>query len=340
MGGPASAVSPAASSSCSSWRSCGYAGAALVRTLHNVTPHEPPTWLQARALRLSDRATTLWITLTERTQPPTSAPAVIVPHGHYRDWFARAPHVERVPGRLLHFGRVRPYKGLGSLLAAFSRLPGEAFSLRVVGKTEADHLAAELHAACDADPRITALDAYVSDEVLAREVYESELVVLPFTETTNSGSLLLALSLDRPVLVPRSPIVDEIAAEVGPGWVLTYDGTLDADVLGCRARGSSVVAGSSAARPLAEGVEGYRRAPRRSVRAGDPTRPQQLIAERPLSRVSVGLRPTPIAVGLAGARAAGLSAASGAAQPKLRISRYHLINASTRYARLAAASAV
>ena len=69
--------------------------------------------------------------------------------------------------------------------------------------------------------------------MLATEIYESELVVLPFTEITNSGSVLLALSLDRPVLVPGVPSIDELAAEVGPGWVFTYDGVLDDVALAC-----------------------------------------------------------------------------------------------------------
>ena len=67
--------------------------------------------------------------------------------------------------------------------------------------------------------------------MLAREILESELVVLPFVEMTNSSSMILALSLDRPVLVPRLPVTEELAAEVGPGWVLIYDGELDAAAL-------------------------------------------------------------------------------------------------------------
>src|SRR4029453_18998182 len=38
----------------------------------------------------------------------------------------------------------------------------------------------------------------------------------------NSGALLLALSLGRPVLVPRSAVTSALAAEVGADWVRTY----------------------------------------------------------------------------------------------------------------------
>ena len=53
--------------------------------------------------------------------------------------------------------------------------------------------------------------------------------MLPYREMHNSGSVLAALSLDRPVLVPANHVNDLLAREVGPGWVLTYDGALAAE---------------------------------------------------------------------------------------------------------------
>jgi beta-1,4-mannosyltransferase len=84
-------------------------------------------------------------------------------------------------------------------------------------------------AAAAADPRIVATDAYASDADLAEEIHDSELVVLPFRQITNSGSVLLALSLDRPVLVPHRPLTEALAQEVGTGWVHLYDGELCAE---------------------------------------------------------------------------------------------------------------
>ena len=39
-------------------------------------------------------------------------------HGHYREWYGPS-NAPSVPGRLLCFGLLRPYKGVESLLAAF-----------------------------------------------------------------------------------------------------------------------------------------------------------------------------------------------------------------------------
>jgi len=203
----------------------------LVRTLHNAAPHEPVSRLQAQVISMADRATTVWVTLSDRIAPPTEAPTIVAVHGHFRDWFAKVEPTTPVSGRLLFFGRIRRYKGLGRLLAAFAQLRDPDASLHIVGRTEDDELAAELGRAATEDKRLEATDDFVTDEVLAGEILHSELVVLPFLEMTNSSSMLLALSLDRPVLVPRMPVTEQIAAEVGPGWVLIYDGALDAAAL-------------------------------------------------------------------------------------------------------------
>jgi beta-1,4-mannosyltransferase len=203
----------------------------LVRTLHNVAPHEPPGWLLGRVLELTDRWTTLWIVLSSDARTPTDAPTALIPHGHYRDWFEGMGRPEVEPGLIMHFGLIRPYKGVEELVSVFSSMPAPELRLRIVGEAIDPDLARSLRVSADADDRVTIVDRHVSDAELAREVSASELVVLPFVKTTTSGSMLLALSLDRPVLVPRTPYFEQIATEVGNGWVATYEGPLTKDAL-------------------------------------------------------------------------------------------------------------
>ena len=72
----------------------------------------------------------------------------------------------------------------------------------------------------------------------------SELVVLPYREMHNSGSVLAALSLGRPVLVPANAANERLAEEMGAGWVRTYrDDLTSADLV--------AVLGSLREQPLA-----------------------------------------------------------------------------------------
>ncbi len=205
-------------------------GKAVVRTLHNVKPHEPGGRIDGYLLDLCDRLTTLWIQLTSATPLPARAagPVVTIPHGHYRDWFAEYPAPQVVPGRLLYFGLIRPYKGVEALLEVFGDVAASDASLRIVGAVSDDALRAEIDRYCAADPRISARTEFVSDAELSSEIGQAQLVVLPYRQLHNSGSLLLALSLNRPVLVPNNEVTAGLAREVGQGWVSTFDGELTA----------------------------------------------------------------------------------------------------------------
>ncbi|ADG73654.1 putative glycosyl transferase [Cellulomonas flavigena DSM 20109] len=202
----------------------------VVRTLHNTVPHESVGRAEARALAAVDAATRLYVLLTPATRAPGDAASVQIPLGHYRDAFAHLPRVAATPGRLVTIGLLRPYKGVEELLAAFTALPGDHLSLTVAGKPTPE-IARVVEDAVARDPRITADLRFVPDATFVEHVTAAELVVLPYRQMTNSGVLVAALSLDRPCLVPASPANAALAAEVGEGWVLQYDGEFDAAVL-------------------------------------------------------------------------------------------------------------
>ncbi|MEL1263405.1 glycosyltransferase [Pseudoxanthomonas putridarboris] len=200
----------------------------VVRTLHNAQPHEQGGPVERLLLRWLDRLTTRRISINAAEE---AAATDTILHGHYRDWFAARQVPPQVKGRLLCFGLIRPYKGVETLLAAFRELPDDDATLRIVGNPVNDEMHRVVEAACAADARTSARLEYVGDDVLAHEIGEAQCVVLPYRHMQNSGALLLALSLARPVLVPRNEPNAALAAEVGPDWVRLYDGTLDAQDL-------------------------------------------------------------------------------------------------------------
>ena len=205
---------------------------ALVRTVHNVEPHERRA-APARLLeRLCDRWTTLRILLNPHTPVGPGQTAVVIPHGDYSDWFADIPRSEPVEGRVVFFGLLRRYKGVERLIECFEQLPSADASLRIVGRPDASGVGESVRAAVQADARISALLSYVDDATLADEIGRACLVALPYREMHNSGAALLALSLDRPVLVPDTALNRDLAAEFGRGWVLTYEGELTPESLG------------------------------------------------------------------------------------------------------------
>lgn len=212
------------------WRA-SRGGRVLVRTVHNLDPHEAPDRATAAVLRWCDRRTGWWIRLTDRTPVPDPARATTVPHGDYAEWFRAHPHVATVPGRLVYAGLIRPYKGVEDLLDAFAGVDGDDLGLVVAGRPTSPEVAAEVRTRAAADPRVELDLRHVDDDDLVAWLTSAELVVLPYRRMHNSGAALLALSLGRPVLVPRTVVNDDLAHEVGERWVQRYDGPLTPDML-------------------------------------------------------------------------------------------------------------
>ena len=210
---------------------CRVTGRAIVRTGHNVVPHESQSAATRAVLTLCDRWTTWWIRLNDETPTPAGAPATTIPHGHLRGLYADVPVPPSRPGRLLYFGLVRRYKGVEELLEAFAQVPDESLTLRVAGRPSDADTAAAVRAAAAGDPRVALALEHISDEALAREIGESELVALTYRQMHNSSAVLLALSLGRPVLVPANPVNDALADEVGARWVVRFEGAVGPQVL-------------------------------------------------------------------------------------------------------------
>jgi beta-1,4-mannosyltransferase len=202
----------------------------VVRTVHNLDRPGHGRGLRRALVRSLERRSSVWILLNDTTPVPADVASVVIPHGHYREWYRAYEHASATPGRLAYFGFIRPYKGVERLITAFPTFSREHrdASLAIAGSPATDALAEELTALIDGHPGVTFRPEFLDDAGLVRHVTSAELVVLPYRNLHNSGSALAALSLDRPVLAPRNAATEALAAEVGPVWVSLFDGELTA----------------------------------------------------------------------------------------------------------------
>lgn len=202
----------------------------IVRTRHNVARPNGIPAVTRLVLAWLERQTAHEIVLNATGEDPNDPRVTIIPHGHYRDWFAACPKSSPTEGRFAYFGLVRNYKGLTPLIEAFTQLPGP-YSLTVAGNPSRDSLVEELRTVAGSDDRIVFDFRFLPDGDLVRVATEGRLVVLAYREMHNSGGVLAALSLDRPVLVPENEVNDDLAAEVGQDWVIRYHGAITAETL-------------------------------------------------------------------------------------------------------------
>lgn len=206
-------------------------GVAIVRTIHNLEQPSGLSIVERAVLALVEGGTRLRIRINDVTDLPDDLPVATILHGDYVEWFADQPRHAPISGRFGYFGLIRRYKGVETLVESFGQLPDPEVSLRIGGRPSTPEIAETLMAMAGADPRIQLDLKFLDDNELVEIATESELVVLPYRFMHNSGSVLAALSLDRPVLVPRNEANHALSDEVGPGWIQFFDGDLSPDDL-------------------------------------------------------------------------------------------------------------
>ncbi|MEE9251359.1 MAG: glycosyltransferase, partial [Alphaproteobacteria bacterium] len=120
--------------------------------------------------------------------------------------------------RVLFFGRVHRYKGLGHLMEAARRVLAAAPEVRFVIAGTGDDLAPYR---TGADPqRVEFIDRYVPDEEVAQLFLDADLVVLPYIAASQSGVLALAAAFSKPAIVTRVGGLPEIVEAGAMGLVV------------------------------------------------------------------------------------------------------------------------
>lgn len=219
----------------------------VVRTWHNLERPSGLSRIDHLLLDHLDRLTRLRITLNDVSPVPPGSASVTILHGDYRNWYAHLPRQRDQPGRLVYVGLIRRYKGVERLIEEFQDTRTPDLSLHIAGKPSTTQLSDQLYALAATHPAIRLQLEFLDDAQFVEVVTAGRAVILPYRHMHNSGTVLAVLSLGRPVLVPDNEVNRALSAEVGPGWVHTYEGEMTADALDRLA--SAVADGIPAAPP-------------------------------------------------------------------------------------------
>ena len=109
----------------------------------------------------------------------------------------------------LFLGRIKPYKGVESLIDTFKTIPGEGSRLIIAGEPLDEETGKRIGALAAHDPRIIVDLQYLPNDRLQVFMRAADVVVFPFKKTHTSGSLQLAMSFGKPVIAPAIASVTE-----------------------------------------------------------------------------------------------------------------------------------
>lgn len=185
------------------------AGAKYLLTLHDAVPHPGDNylvrqWLLRNEIEKTDGILALSEHVRNQLCQVYGYPqdrSWVAPLGVFQAGVGGTPR--RFPGhttafRLLFFGRILPYKGLGLLLEAFrtlrARYPG--LELSIIGPGDAGPYLSVIRET----PGIFLDNRWVPDEEMADILTATNLVVLPYVEASQSGLAPTALGAGVPVV--------------------------------------------------------------------------------------------------------------------------------------------
>ena len=219
-------------------------GGKIVWTVHNLKAHDDlhpslEAWFVPRYLRRVDGVISLSETALqmalEKFRLLRGLPAAVIRHGHYRNQYPEAPAdarsrigIEADKRIVLFFGEIRGYKNVDTLVRAFRDVRDDRAFLLIAGRPKDAALGARIAKEAARDARVRIELGYVEPAHVGRYFGAADLVVLPYRYILNSGAAVLALSFNRPVLVPDLGSMGELAADFGDEWVRTYRGDVDA----------------------------------------------------------------------------------------------------------------
>jgi beta-1,4-mannosyltransferase len=154
----------------------------------------------------------------------------VVPHGSYlgvyeggrpRDAVRSALGLRPEQLAFLHLGDLRAYKNVEALLAAFQGIEATDTALVIAGAA-ARGAAAAVGRAAAADARIVPQLGFVQEKRVAELFGASDVAIVARTDGGTSGSLILALSMGKPVVAADRPAYRALVGE-DAGWLFDPD---------------------------------------------------------------------------------------------------------------------
>jgi glycosyltransferase involved in cell wall biosynthesis len=204
-------------------------GVKVVWTVHNLSNHEKikssyESFVNRLLIHLYDQvivhcsSSQKVVIRTFRLTDRLNDRVHVIPHGHYLDSYEN--RITRQDARVsldykedtvlfLFFGNIRPYKGLFELIDAFHMIENPKAELLIVGKPLNDIIKEDLLNRCQADNRIRTCLQYVLENEIQIYMNAADVVIFPYTDILTSGTVLLAMSFGKAIVVPNIGCIPE-----------------------------------------------------------------------------------------------------------------------------------
>lgn len=204
----------------------------IVWTVHNKHNHENKSPRLDRIMRkytfwISD-SVQVWDENTEEELKSylnvTSGKITQIPHGNYLPVHGEDTLPSKSESRnsmdiddslklILFFGNIRPYKQVPKLIEKFKEYSDEESILLIAGRAREENLERQIMQKAENSSNILFKEGFIAEDNVPMYFRAADIVALPFDQIFNSGSVLMALSMGRMVMVPNKGVMKSTVPE-------------------------------------------------------------------------------------------------------------------------------
>lgn len=192
-----------------------------VLTIHNVYPHDC-TNIKIHyitnfiTVRLMNRIRVFSSDTIERAnylKGINKNKIFVIPEGSYIEYYSKyysndTPSIiiNNIKKRALFFGNIKKYKGIIDLIEFFKKL-NDKWVLTIAGKLDDELFREQVISKVNEATNITLIDNFIPESKVYGLFNSCDLVVLPFIEIENSGSIILAMGFKKPIISCNKGVV-------------------------------------------------------------------------------------------------------------------------------------
>lgn len=220
----------------------------VIWTIHNLQPHERINIvLEEKLTAFLYRHADGFISMNKfglpligsRLQDTKRQKLRYLPHPIYKDYYPNRCNKVEARARLhipmnkfvfLFIGQIRPYKNVPAFLDAFKNLESAEKYLIIAGKVHPD-LKNFLYPQIENTKEVQFFDTFIKDEDLQYFFNSADLVVTPYNQIFNSGSVFLNLTFGKPTLAPSSGVFPELQKGIGKDLIKLYNDDITSEDL-------------------------------------------------------------------------------------------------------------
>lgn len=139
----------------------------------------------------------------------------------YLEIFQKKPYINKTSNKILFFGRISPYKGIEELCQIILELIPDFRDLKLVIAGSGDfYFDIKPY---EKNPNFEIINRYITIEEMVQLFQETKFLICPYKDATQSGVILSALGLNKPVVATNVGGIAEVIEDQKTGFLVEKD---------------------------------------------------------------------------------------------------------------------